>query len=60
MLPAEHMGPAIEHERSFLARGIRGSTWKERRANERQSRDSNRNTTNAGPMRTNFCVSGEL
>ena len=26
--------------------------------NERQSRDANRGTTNAGSVRTNFCVSG--
>ena len=33
------------------------STWNEYYTNARQSRDSNRNATNGGSTRTNFCVS---
>ena len=37
-------------------RPFRKSTWNEYYTNERQSRDSNRNATNAGSTRTTFCV----
>ena len=39
-------------------RPFRCSMWKEYYTNERQSRDSNRNTMNVGPMRTKFSVFG--
>ena len=39
-----------------LSEAIRSSISNECYANERQSRDSNRGTMNAGSMRTNFCV----
>ena len=35
---------------------FRSSTWKEYYTNERQSLDSNRGATNAGSVRTSFCV----
>ena len=37
---------------------FRSCTWNECYMNERQSRDSNRSTTNAGSMTTNFSVWG--
>ena len=40
---------------ALLAKNTRPS-WSECQTNERQSRDSNLSTTNAGSVRTNFCV----
>ena len=37
-------------------RPFRNSAWNECYTNERHSRDTNRGTTNAGSMRTSFCV----
>ena len=39
---------------------LRSSTWNEYYTNECQSRDSNRSATNAGAVRTHFCVLGEI
>ena len=37
---------------------FRRSTWNQDHTNERQSRDSNRSATSAGPKRTKICVFG--
>ena len=47
---------SVQRTRSTLASHSRNSMWNEYYTNERQSRDSNRNATNAGSTRTNFCV----
>ena len=43
-------------ERNQLSQPFRSSMWNECQASEGQSRDSNRGTTNAVSVRTNFCV----
>ena len=52
------------NERGQLSQAIPqfgSSTWNEYYTKERQSSDSNRNATNAGPMRTKSCVlAGEI
>ena len=71
LIPGNHLrihysfGPDLRWAKSPIASAQRaiGQLWQaiaqfhvERMLN--QSRDSNRGTTNVGPVRTNFCVSG--
>ena len=53
---ANRQSLVFNERETTLASHSRNSTWNEYYTNERQSRDSNRCATNAGSMRTNFCV----
>ena len=50
---------SVQRTQSTLA-SHSNSMWNERSTNERQSRDSNRHITNAGSVRTSFCVFEEI